>query len=93
MKTHWLYGRGPNKELDFKKEINKETQCGNCIHNKVCNHKMEDRCINIEPGNSRYNGCEGCTHHFTRWDKDPVPCFYCPDFHPIIKRPKKSKKK
>ena len=83
MKTHWLYGSGPNKELKFKHEVDEETDCSTCIHNKVCSHNMEKRCSNFDFARSdRHPGCDLCLHRFTRYDKDPVPCFHCPDYLP-----------
>jgi len=43
-KTHWLFGRGPDKLLDFKREIHEETECSKCIHREVCDRNMEKRC-------------------------------------------------
>lgn len=80
MKTHWLYGMGPNKALDFNVEIDKETECSRCLHRKVCAYKMEERCVNYRFGTSEHTGCHGCIHRFTRWDKDAVPCFHCKEF-------------
>jgi hypothetical protein len=80
MKTHWLFGRGPDKLLEFKREIEAETDCRKCIHREVCDRKMEDRCENFDWGTSAGKGCHACTHRFTRYDKDPVPCFSCPWF-------------
>lgn len=28
----------------------------------------------------RLRNSHSCTHHYTRWDKDPVPCFHCEDY-------------
>lgn len=86
MKTHWLFGRGPEKRLKFVREVDAESNCVECIHNKVCGHKMEDRCENYLFGDSRGSGCTACTHRFTRFDKDAVPCFSCPDFAPVAAR-------
>ena len=80
MKTHWLFGRGPDHILDFKKEIDEETDCRKCIHNEVCDHNMERRCENYKFGDSSKEGCRACNHHYTRYDKDAVPCFSCPWF-------------
>jgi hypothetical protein len=80
MKTHWLYGSGPDKLLDFKREIDVETDCGKCIHREVCDRKMEKRCENYAFGTSGAQGCHSCIHRFTRYDKDAVPCFSCPWF-------------
>ncbi len=81
MKTHWLFGHGPNKVLDFKREIDEEANCLKCIHNEVCDKNMEKRCENYVFGTSEGRGCFGCPHRFTRFDvKDPVPCFSCPWF-------------
>ncbi len=82
MKTHWLFGRGPDKVLDFAREIEAETDCSKCIHNEVCGHDMEKRCENYVFGSSavRGCGCQTCLHRFTRFDNDHVPCFSCPWF-------------
>jgi len=85
MKTHWLFGNGPNKEVHFIKEIDEETDCVKCIHLKVCNKEMFYRCVNYEFGTSEYKECQSCIHKYTRWDKDSIPCFYCTDF---IEKPK-----
>lgn len=90
MKTHWLHGRGPEKRLDFVREIDVESDCGKCVHRKVCNHKMEDRCENFWFGTSAAQGCHACTHRFTRFDvndKTRVPCFSCRDFLPETPQP------
>lgn len=91
MKTHWLYGRGPDKILDFKREIDAETDCSKCIHRTVCDHKMERRCENYVVGTSAGKDCQACSHRFTRYDKDAVPCFSCPWFEERV-QPKTSRK-
>lgn len=80
--THWLFGHGPNKELKFNVFVLKESSCGECLHNKVCDHIMEKRCVNYEFATSEHTSCAGCIHRFTRFDKDDtkIPCFRCPDF-------------
>ena len=80
MKTHWLFGRGPDKVLDFAREIDAETDCSKCIHREVCDYNMEKRCANYEFGASGARGCQSCLHRYTRYDKDNVPCFTCPWF-------------
>lgn len=81
MKTHWLHGRGPDKVLDFKREIDEETDCNKCIHREVCDLNMEKRCENYEMSTSGARGCQSCIHRFTRFDnKQSVPCFVCPWF-------------
>lgn len=75
MKKHWLYG-----ESHFEVEIDEETDCSKCIHKKVCDGRKSKRCSNFRWGDSRYDDCEGCEHHFTRYDKDSIPCFHCKDF-------------
>jgi len=80
MKTHWLFGRGPDKILDFKREIDEETDCGKCIHREVCDRNMEKRCENYKFGTSEGRSCQACLHRYTRYDKDSVPCFSCPWF-------------
>lgn len=85
--THWLFGRGPNKVLDFKHPVAVETKCADCIHTHVCSHVMERRCVNYTCGTSDGSGCHSCSHRFTRFDdhnqgKDAVPCFHCKEFLP-----------
>lgn len=76
--THWLYGRGPNKEIDFELHVSEETDCSKCIHDEVCDHNMQKRCGNFLFGSSEdMHGCQPCNHRFTRFDKEPVPCFTC----------------
>jgi hypothetical protein len=79
-KTHWLFGRGPDKTLDFAREIDVETDCSKCIHNEVCGHDMEKRCENYQFGTSPNRGCQSCLHRFTRFHSESVPCFSCPWF-------------
>lgn len=81
MKTHWLYGKGPDKALEFAVEVDADTDCVACVHVAVCDHSMEKRCSNYTFGCSdRMRGCQQCLHRFTKWDKDAVPCFHC-KFH------------
>ena len=84
-KTHWLYGSGPDRRLDFKVEIDEETRCCRCFHSDVCDYSMEKRCSNYSCGSSVGDGCQSCSHRFTRYDKDPVPCFICPFFNVMAK--------
>lgn len=80
MKTHWLYGMGPNKSLTFVREVDVETDCSKCIHREVCDRAMEKRCENYSFGTSAEKGCHACHHKYTRFDKDAVPCFSCSFF-------------
>jgi len=81
VKTHWLFGRGPDKVLDFKREVDEETDCGKCIHREVCDRNTEKRCNNFVFGSSgTKGGCLACSHRFTRYHQDSVPCFSCPWF-------------
>lgn len=80
MKTHWLFGQGPDKLLNFKREVESETDCTKRIHSEVCGRDMQNRCENYEFGTSDGRGCQGCSHRYTRFDKEPVPCFSCPWF-------------
>ena len=80
MKTHWLFGRGPNKVLEFAREVDEETDCARCIHREVCDRNMEKRCENYKFGTSDGRGCMACIHRHTRFDKEAVPCFSCPWF-------------
>jgi hypothetical protein len=84
VKTHWLYGRGPEKRLTFVKEVDTESNCGECSHRKVCARAMEERCENFEFGTSAEKGCYACLHRYTRFDREAVPCFTCRDFSPIL---------
>ncbi len=80
-KTHWLFGSGPANVLDFKREVDTETDCNACLHREVCDMNMEKRCENYKFGDSRGRSCAGCSHRFTRYDDTaPVPCFSCPWF-------------
>jgi len=81
-KTHWLYGRGPDKILDFKKEIDEESDCSKCIHREVCSFDMSKRCENYTWGTSEHasTSCHSCSRRFTRFDEHKVPCFTCPWF-------------
>lgn len=80
--THWLYGHGPEKKLEFKHAVATETNCTTCIHVKVCTRSEEKRCVNFELGTSQHSNCHACIHHYTRFDKDKVPCFHCYDYQP-----------
>lgn len=79
MKTHWLYGWGPNKEIQFEVEVDKETDCSKCIHVTVCSHEKEHRCVNYKCGSADAS-CDGCEHKFTRYDKEMIPCFHCNNY-------------
>ena len=80
MKTHWLFESGPNKILEFAKEIDEESDCSACIHRLVCARDMHRFCGNFRLGTSGETGCQSCSHRYTRFDKDKVPCFTCPHF-------------
>lgn len=73
--SHWLFG-------DYRKmEVLENDDCSKCIHKKVCARAMERRCANYTFGDSRYNGCEGCTNRYAKYDsKQPVACFICDSF-------------
>ncbi len=91
MKTHWLYGLGPNKEIKFKKEISNETNCLKCVHLRVCDRDTNKRCVNLDWGTSvGHTGCDHCLHKYTRWDKDKIPCFRCNFF---VKKRKRERPK
>jgi hypothetical protein len=77
---HWLYGSGADKELHFKEAVAEETKCSQCIHVRVCSISVEKRCVNFERGTSLRDGCACCVHHYTRFDRQPVPCFLCRQF-------------
>lgn len=79
-KTHWLFGRGPDQLLDFRREIDVETDCNACIHREVCDRDNEKRCENYVFGTSGERSCQSCLHKYTRYDRDAVPCFTCPWF-------------
>lgn len=80
VKTHWLYGHGLDKILDFKREVDEETDCSACVHREVCGRDVEKRCENYQYGTSERSACQGCSHRFTRYDEKSVPCFSCPWF-------------
>ncbi len=73
-KKHWLFNQ------NFRVEIDKETSCVECVHKLVCDRNTERRCVNYWFGTSTEKGCYSCTNHYSRFDKKPVPCFYCPYF-------------
>lgn len=75
MIDHWLFGK-----CKFEKEIEKETDCTDCLCNEVCSHDVSERCVNYHLGDSREKHCEACDRHFSRYDsRQPIPCFYCKD--------------
>ena len=78
--THWLYGSGPDKVVEFNHPIELETECKDCIHDKVCKRDMVTQCNNYQFGCSGAENCHSCLHKYTRWDKDRLPCFFCKDF-------------
>lgn len=80
MKTHWLFGSGPDKTIDFNRDVDANTDCGACVHREVCDRDTEKRCENFKFGTSPARGCAACNHRFTRFDSTPVPCFSCPWF-------------
>ncbi len=77
MIKHWLHG-----EIKLKHEIAEETRCIGCLHSKVCDRSMGSRCLNFKFSTSNGNpsSCDQCIHRFTRFDRDPIPCFACGDF-------------
>lgn len=81
--THWLYGSGPDKVLTFKRDVDRETDRSLCAHDHICSHKEETRCVNHDRGRASGAGCAGCLHSYTRYDRQPVPCFHCEDFLPL----------
>lgn len=75
-KTHWLYG-----DREFNIEVDDETSCSECVHRIVCSFDHEKLCSNfVFGGVSRHGGCQSCSHRYTRYDKDKIPCFHCPHF-------------
>jgi hypothetical protein len=94
MKTHWLFGSGPNKEVKFNVEVDEEHSCCLCIHREVCDHDMSQRCSNYMSVGSCDDpkACySGCLHKYTRFDKDEtkLPCFHCKWYLDAVKRKKK----
>lgn len=75
MKKHSLFGK-----VELLVEVDVETSCKDCIHKMVCDRNMANRCKNYHFGNSSKRGCEQCHHHFTRFHKESIPCFFCEDF-------------
>lgn len=77
MVKHWLY-----KELSFPSgDLEKETNCGECIHCPVCDHDKTKRCENFRFGRSDETGCNSCSNHYARYDRrQPIPCFSCQYF-------------
>ncbi len=73
-KNHWLF------EQRLRVQIDKETDCSDCLHIHVCDMTFEKRCVNYWLGTSAERGCLACTNHYSRYDKEPVPCFCCPYF-------------
>jgi hypothetical protein len=70
----------------FNHLIEKETECHKCIHNKVCAHDYQKRCVNHWWGRSDGpSGCHQCTHRFHRkaWCAEGQPCFHCREFSPV----------
>jgi len=74
---HSLYGK-----CKFNKKVKKETNCVECVHNKVCRYDLAERCFNYEFGTSegKLDSCPSCIHRYTRWRQDNIPCFKCKDF-------------
>lgn len=71
---HWLY------DTFRRVQIDKETQCKDCLHRKVCHGNNSNHCVNYYFGRSDKCGCESCINHYARFDEKHVPCFYCLDF-------------
>lgn len=74
-KIHWLF------DAHRRVQIEKETPCVECTHVLVCDRKVEKRCANYWFGTSAETDCLSCTNHYARYDKESIPCFYCPYFH------------
>lgn len=82
---HWLYG-----DKEYKVLVKEDTKCNLCIHREVCNHDTSKRCSNYTFSCSGVTGCESCILHFAKYDtKQPIPCFHCKWFEPIMKIDKK----
>ena len=72
-RKHWLYG-----PVKLQVVVDVEHDCTKCAHNMTCRHDMYAFCSNYRFGNSNQPiGCGGCTHRFSKWDKEPIPCFHC----------------
>ena len=80
MKTHWLFGRGPDKILTFKREVAPAHHAVDALRAVRLRLHLEQRCENYVFGTSEGRGCQGCLHRHTRYHKDVVPCFSCPWF-------------
>jgi hypothetical protein len=83
-KTHYIFGRGPNKELKFNIEVDVEDECQTCVHRNICARDMQVCCPNFDNGRWEENrrggatGCFSCSHSYTRFDgKTSVTCFTC----------------
>ena len=82
-RNHWLYGKDKRKF-----QIDVESDCDKCIHLNLCcavraYNSFETICLNYNFGTSQYEGCGSCSHRFTRWDKEKIPCFICKFFGEI----------
>jgi len=64
-----------------KQKVENETNCSNCIHVQVCDHRMNARCVNYVLEESNKQDCLSCANHFARLSHEEwVPCFLCSDF-------------
>jgi len=82
IKKHWLHGN-----IKFNVDVQKEDECGRCVHWRVCRHNMDDFCLNYILGTSEKTACSGCLHRHTRkiWhEKDGFPCFKCKHFKEVL---------
>jgi hypothetical protein len=72
---------------EFNVSVEKDHSCQECMHRKVCAFDMRRNCMNYIFGRSgpnvKIDSCDSCTHRFTRYDKDPIPCFKCRFFNLI----------
>lgn len=79
--THWLYGKGDGKTLEFKHPVRENSKCYECFHREVCTRDEGKRCVNYNFSNSDgTTSCGCCIHQYTKYDRTPIPCFYCKEF-------------
>jgi hypothetical protein len=74
---HHIFGH-----CTFEVLVEKNDDCTQCVHARVCSNRVNEFCDNYCFGTSADTGCHGCVHRYTRWDADPIPCFKCRYFSP-----------
>lgn len=80
VKIHWLYGK-----VTFNIDVEKDDNCAECIHCRVCKKNMQDFCENFDFSTSEGEPktCDQCIHRFTRFfteEEHKIPCFKCRHF-------------